>query len=338
MFHSARIKLTSFYLLIIMLISIVFSMAFYQVATLEFEHGLSRIEHRMRNSSRYHELPPEIIEIAEELAYAKHMVALRLLYINGFILITAGLAGYFLAGKTLRPIEQTLEEQKRFVSDASHELRTPIAALTTTVEVTLRDKKLPKSTRPIFTELLERLSDLTLLTNKLLRLAKTNHVSLTSLTIVNIHDILAAVTKTIAPLAKKKSIFLKTNFVAKRHNVQGDPLSLTELFTIIVDNAINYSDKKDSITIDTNTKTNTLIITIKDTGIGIDKKDLPHIFDRFYRADTSRNKQSIDGHGLGLSVAKRIVVQHKGSIEAESTYGKGTTITICLPLVSNQQT
>src|SRR3989344_8984947 len=156
MFHHARIKLTLWYLLIIMLVSGFFSVIVYRGFTKELGRGFRMqsmhssgpIVYRDRFGYQrilpfviYQEdLPPE--EYSEIVAFAKHRFALQLLIINGGILILAGTAGYFLAGKTLAPIEVMVEEQKRFVADASHELRTPLTSMKTETEVALRDKKL----------------------------------------------------------------------------------------------------------------------------------------------------------------------------------------------------
>jgi len=135
MFRSARFKLTAWYLLIIMLISALFSLVIYRGVTLELEMRFSLIEQRfeMQNFRMNHPplSSPPLFE--EDLATAKRRVLMMLLYINGVILVFSGGAGYFLAGRTLGPIENALEEQKRFVADASHELRTPLTALKTSI-------------------------------------------------------------------------------------------------------------------------------------------------------------------------------------------------------------
>ena len=138
MFQSARLKLTLWYLLIIMSISLFFSGIIYRSVSFEVQSRLSRIE------ERFPEWQPgrPMLLLVEDLAFVKRRVLLMLFYLNGVILAVAGAAGYFLAGKTLNPIEAALEEQKRFVADASHELRTPLTALKTSIEVTLRQKKL----------------------------------------------------------------------------------------------------------------------------------------------------------------------------------------------------
>ena len=149
MFHSARIKLTAWYLLIIMLISVSFSVAMYKVLTFELDRvermQRLRIERRVPDMARI--IPPEQpFRIDPDLvAETKNRLQLILLVINLAILASSAVAGYFLAGKTLRPIEKAMEEQKRFVADASHEIRTPLTALKTSMEVALRDKKISLS-------------------------------------------------------------------------------------------------------------------------------------------------------------------------------------------------
>src|SRR3989344_4768305 len=158
MFENARIKLTLWYLLIIMSVSGFFSFIVYRGFTKELGRGFHMQALRGAPQQRIYvqekngffrilpfliypeELPPE--EFMEIINLAKRRFALQLLIINGGILLLAGTAGYFLAGKTLQPIENMVEEQKRFVADASHELRTPLTSMKTEVEVALRNKKL----------------------------------------------------------------------------------------------------------------------------------------------------------------------------------------------------
>jgi signal transduction histidine kinase len=137
LFSSARIKLTVFYLIIVMAVSITFSGIIYRSVGLVFQHRLGLIETRMR---RMH--PRQEFSFIEDVQEAKNRVLITLIYINVGIFMFAAGGGYWLAGKTLRPIEQAMEDQKRFVADASHELRTPLTALKTSMEVGLRDKKL----------------------------------------------------------------------------------------------------------------------------------------------------------------------------------------------------
>ena len=111
----------------------------------------------------------------------------------------------------------------------------------------------------------------------------------------------------------------------------GDEKSLTQLLVVLLDNAIKYTDGKSPINLTVKKDTSEINIAVKDGGVGIKKEDLPHIFDRFYRADRSRSKQRVGGYGLGLSIAKRIVTLHNGSIRVESEIGKGSIFTVTLP-------
>jgi len=183
MFKSARIKLTAWYLLIIMTISFSFSGVIYRASTFE----LDRVERAQRQRvergwperfpaipfdqqgdlPRFFRLDPAIIE------ETKNHLILFLVWVNSIILVTSALAGYFLAGKTLAPIENTLEEQKRFIADASHELRTPLTALKTSLEVALRDKKMTlPDAKKVLDDNLEEVESLKLLSDKLLSLAR----------------------------------------------------------------------------------------------------------------------------------------------------------------------
>src|SRR3990170_5913676 len=158
MFHSARIKLTFWYLLIIMLVSGFFSLIVYRGFTKEIGrgfrfqsmHGLPERRIFIQNQYGFMRILPFVIypdetppdEALEIINLAKWRFGIQLAIINGAIFVLAGTAGYFLAGKTLQPIEVMVDEQKRFVADASHELRTPLTSMKTEVEVALRDKKL----------------------------------------------------------------------------------------------------------------------------------------------------------------------------------------------------
>jgi signal transduction histidine kinase len=114
--------------------------------------------------------------------------------------------------------------------------------------------------------------------------------------------------------------------------IVGDKASLVELLVILIDNAIKYSEPKTTIKLTTRKSNQFVSLAVTDHGQGIKASDLPHIFDRFYRADFSRSKTKTNGYGLGLSIAKKIVDAHGGKIEAKSTLGKGSTFVVRLPL------
>lgn len=349
MFKSARLKLTLWYLLIIMMISVSFSIAMFFSVSREMERGFRRAEMRYRAGElglslpqplpeRLEELHPQLEELrprffsTEDIREARQKVALRLLMINGMILIVSSVAGYFLAGKTLQPIEEAMEEQKRFVADASHELRTPLTALKTSIEVALRDRKITtKQAKKMLKENLEEVDGLQSMTDNLLSLAKYQRVDKNFvLEKISLGKIVERAAKTVRPLAKKKGVALKLK--VEDLTFMADRPSLEKMLTIFLDNAVKYTPKGGKVTVSAEKDKKYVLIKVKDTGIGIPKKDLPHIFDRFYQVDKSRAKIDVPGYGLGLALAKRIIEIHKGSVNVSSAVGKGTTFTIKLPL------
>lgn len=329
MFNAARLKLTIWYLLIIMAISIFFSLLIFRALTLEVDR-ISRME-RLRIERRpfnYRVFHPMFLE-KDFIREIKKRIAVSLFFINGIILISAGGLGYFLAGKTLRPIVEMVDEQNRFISNASHELRTPLTSLKTAIEVGLRDKKMDiAGAKKLINENLSEINKLQSLSDSLLQLTQYesggNNFKLEK---TSLRKILDEAIKKIDIIAKEKKIQIKNK--VRSFYIKGSYYSLTDLFVILLDNAVKYS-KTNSEVIITSKKINKIIsVFIKDMGIGIAEKDLPKIFERFYRTDKAREKS---GYGLGLAIAKKIVDSHHGSIAVKSKLGKGTTVIVSLPL------
>lgn len=340
MFQNARIRLTGWYLLIIMSVSLTFSLILYKQTMIEFERFARMQQLRDERLFMHDEMiinpnmsiPAIEIKDGVFVQIVKQRILITLSLINGAIFIIAGGLGYFLAGKTLRPIQEIVEEQNRFVSDASHELKTPLTSLKTAMEVHLRDKNTTLSeANALIKDNIEEVNRLQSLTEGLLQIStyeKTNGAMPTEYVILSLilHDAI----KKVRAIAKTKRIKITSNF--EKGNVLGNALALTDLFVILLDNAIKYSPNNSTITV-TTAKTNKYIIaTIQDNGMGVAEKDLPHIFDRFYRADAARKKTGSGGYGLGLSIAKKIVEYHHGKINIESQVGKGTKISIQLKL------
>lgn len=332
MFTSARLKLTAWYLVLIMLISISFTVVIYNLLASE----LDRVE-LMQRQRQERQLPfefrqryPTELEIDPVIIEeAKERLKLRLIFINLGILLLAGLSGYFLAGRTLRPIKEMVDEQNRFITDASHELRTPITVLKSEIEVNLRDKKISSNTKEILESNLEEVNNLQVLSDNLIKLAQKNG-NVISLEEVSLLEVIELAIKKVTPLSKIKKIKIENKI--KVQSVKADKPSLIELFVILLDNAIKYSEKDTTITLASEKTDHAVVVSIKDQGIGISKEDIPHLFDRFYRADSSHTKVNAPGYGLGLSIAKQIVEKHKGSVKVESELELGTTFLIKLPL------
>lgn len=322
MFKEARFKLTAWYLSIIMVISLSFSVAIYIGVNRElvrFETAQNLRQHRVDVISEYlrtngipipPEQPPQLDSETIEAARIRIITILGI--INFAILGVAGAGGYFLAGQTLEPIEKNLEEQKEFISNASHELRTPLTSLKTEIEVALRDKKMsPADAKKLLLSNLEDVNKMQKLSNYLLELNR--YESGRELSMVKV-DLRKVVIKAVG----RKDV--KTNL--RKSIVMGNEDSLVELTGILLDNAIKYGKGKP---VEVRTKTEG-IIEVTDHGVGISRSDLPHIFDRFYRSDKSRGT---NGYGLGLSIAKSIVDAHHGTISVSSS-GKGSTFKVTL--------
>lgn len=339
MFNSTRLKLTGWYLLIIMVISISFSAVIYRVLTLEVDRLLSqqqlRLEQQLNNPEFFppgmrggrFSMPLIDPELVIEL---KNRLFFNLAIINALILVGAGVLGYILAGKTLRPIKVMIDEQNRFIADASHELRTPITALKTTLEVSLRDKKLSlKEARETLVSNLDDVNRLQTLSNALLELAhyqqrQPSQKKETTFLATAVNEAV----RVVKPLAASKSLRISTKLYDG--SVYMPAKELTDVLIILLDNAIKYSPEKTAILIAAYKHDSHVNLAVTDQGIGISPTDLPHIFDRFYRADTSRCTQSSDGYGLGLAIAKQTVERNQGTISVSSSVGTGTTFTIKL--------
>ncbi len=332
MFYAARLKLTGWYVLIIMCISFLFSSAIYIRLAREIDR-LVVIQH-----SRALMLPPSFVrqrldtDLFQEI---KARAIANLLAVNGGIFIVTGLASHFLAGRTLRPIEEMVEEQNRFTADASHELRTPLTALKTEIEVALRDKNLSSDqSKALLKSNLEEVNKLRQLAEELLVFAEHGPKSASpQFTSVSIPEVIHQAIERVSPLAKEKAIHIVTH--TNESTIKGQEDKLINLFVILLDNAIKFSPDKSEVSVAASPNDGYVQIAIQDRGIGIEKHDLPHIFNRFFRANSARSKHGAGGFGLGLSIAKQIVSQHHGHIAISSDPTNGTTVTIKFPLIQS---
>lgn len=227
-------------------------------------------------------------------------------------------------------LQRAYEVQNQFVSDASHELRTPIAVIQGYANLLDRWGKEDKEVlEESITAIKSEAEAMKKLVEQLLFLARSDkHTQKIEMADFKINELISEV-------VKETKLIDPNHEILNDHNdeiiINGDRSLLKEALRVFVDNSIKYTEKDGIIKINSYVKGEKLILEVEDTGAGIPKEDLPYIFDRFYRADKSRTKES-GGTGLGLSIAKWIIVKHKGNIEVQSKVGFGTKITIFLPI------
>jgi len=323
-----------------MIISITFSLVIYQLNFKEISFRLENLQHSLLDGSLYF-MPDQNSNptgtgpntpLSIESRQAASQMSLTLVNINIVILIAGGLGSYFLARRTLRPIEESHEAQSRFTSDASHELRTPLATMKAELEVNLRDPNLSKEeSRELLESNLEEVNKLIQLSEMLLQLSRLDHDKLER-TPVDVVAVLNDKLKMYKSARRRFDIASRKKAVANAN----EP-AISELVGILIDNALKYSPKDSKITIRIFEKRGSIGFEIHNAGDPIPEDKLPKLFDRFFRADTSRTNSSQNGYGLGLSIAKKIIDVHHGDISVSSNE-KGTTFTFFLPIIRNNQT
>jgi signal transduction histidine kinase len=225
-----------------------------------------------------------------------------------------------------------VDEQNRFIGDASHELRTPLTSLKTAMEVTLRDKNLSLlNAKKTIKESITEINRLQSLSEGLLQLTQYQKPNGNlQFQKVILSEVIEEAIKKIEPLAKQKVITI--DYKVEGYEINGNKFGLIDLLVILLDNAVKYSHKNTTVTITSHKTDRLVLLSVNDQGVGIAEKDLPHIFDRFYRADSARTKTAEGGYGLGLSIAKKIVEAHHGTIAVESRLGQGSKFTVLLPI------
>lgn len=313
-----------------MAISISFSAVIYKVSINEVER-FDQIQ-RTRYERRFGFPPPPAID-PQLIEDTEKRIITNLVIINIAIAVISGTGGYFLAGITLKPIKEMVEEQNRFISDASHEIRTPLTSLKVAMEVYLREKKPTlQESKTLIEESIVEVNKLQNLSQSLLQLNQhENPNEQEKFDKIQIKEVLENATQKISPLAKERNISIENK--VENYQIFANKYALTDLFVILLDNAIKYSKENSKVEIESKKTDGHINVSVKDYGIGIEEKDVPHIFDRFYRADTARSKENSGGYGLGLSIAKKIVDKHGGSISVKSELGKGSTFILRLPVL-----
>ena len=251
----------------------------------------------------------------------------------------APISGYGAQGGMLAVIHDVTEQKKsdalrrEFVANVSHELRTPITNIRSYAETLADSEDLPPDMVKNFLKVIVNESDrMTKIVQDLLTLSRFDSGKADlhfekfsfSLSVKNVFDAMLME-------AKKSGLEMSLEIGENLPDILGDRSRIEQVLLNIISNAVRYTPEGGRISVRAGREDDTVWMEVADTGIGIPPEDLPRIFDRFYRVDKARSRAS-GGTGLGLSIAKDIVVRHSGNISVESTVGKGTTMTVKLPI------
>jgi signal transduction histidine kinase len=233
----------------------------------------------------------------------------------------------------LERLQSSVERIQRFTSDASHDLRTPLATIRASAEIALRRNREPESYKDTLERILHQTNRATTLVEGLLTLARgdSGHFDM----VLSPLDLCALVRDGcdgLRPLARAKHLEFCLALPAEPIWVNADPGALMKVIAILVDNAVRHTEAG-SIRVQLERASEQAILTVQDTGSGIGSEDLPYVFDRFYRGDKSRTSAN-GGSGLGLSIAKRLVEFHRGTITVESPASGGTCCSVGLLLLA----
>jgi heavy metal sensor kinase len=232
----------------------------------------------------------------------------------------------------LQRIEEAFRRMTQFTADASHELRTPIALIRTRAEVTLRKSRDNPEYRDALHEILEESERITSLIENLMLLARADTgTEALHFKQVNVCEIARRASAQGKTLADARQLQWSETIPDVPLWVTADPDSLGRLLLILIDNAVKYTPVHGRVGIHVANKNGHAQIEVLDTGIGIAEADLPHVFERFYRADSARSRDS-GGAGLGLSIGQWIAKAHLGEIAVESTLERGSSFHLKLPL------
>ncbi len=336
MFRKTQFQLTIIYSVLFFLLFWIFSVGIYFWMENSFgESYISQVKQVQQakqgnNQGEFEDQTTKIAAVSGDVAL--NQLRNVLIAVNGIFFLIIPPLSWWLAKKSLQPIELMYNQQKQFVADASHELRTPLSIIAGELDVLLQKTRSVADYQKTIHSSREEVGRLTALVENLLILARmqqNSHYLTTSP--LDLPDIINAVLAKLSPKIKQRQIRLHYTPPPENIPFNGQEILLSQLFFNLVDNAINYTPEKGDIWITIRDGNKYLTAVVRDSGIGIPKQHLEKIFDRFYRIDSSRTRPK--GFGLGLAIAKAIVQRHHGEINVSSEMGKGTTFTVKLPHV-----
>ncbi|MEG6584751.1 sensor histidine kinase [Dendrosporobacter sp. 1207_IL3150] len=301
---------------------------YYRIISVPYKYE----EKRLKNDPSF--LISEVIAVSIVDSEIQLLNNLFWITVGGGILgvISILFAGYFLAKRAMIPIQEAWEKQQQFVSDASHELRSPITGIYSNAELMLRhpDHTVEQESHRVNT-IMKESKRMTKLISSLLTLARAdaNQAEL-QLETIDISELIEVVVERFKAMEELNNISL-TSDIQANIEIMADKDRIHQLLVIILDNAFKYTPAGGTINIACLKQDKQILISVQDSGVGIAPENLPRIFDRFFREDKSRSRDS-GGTGLGLAIAKWIVVRHGGRIIVKSELGRGTKVTILIPV------
>lgn len=264
------------------------------------------------------------------LDYGREMSSFRrFLYTSAGVSLGGSLAVFFLlllvSGTIVKPFAETYQKQKQFITDAGHELKTPLTIIDADAQVLEMDW----GENEWLDDIQAQTKRLAQLTNSMLLLARMEEQPQAEKIQFPLSDVVQETAETFEALAKTRSKTLSLE-IEPMLSMYGEETSIRQLLSILLDNAIKYSAENGTIAVSLKKQKNHIQLCVYNTVQSIDRESLPHLFDRFYRADPSRNSR-IGGYGLGLSIAFSIVSAHKGKIWAQTADEKSLYITASFP-------
>ena len=266
--------------------------------------------------------------LAEDLEYTKNK---NLILLGTSILMIKVVFGYLVAKLALTPTRNALENQKQFVGNIAHELRTPLAILKTNMEVDLLKPSLSAEEKKNIESNIEELNRISNIINNLLSMNRLLRPEKIVFEEVNINKVITQSIGLLSHLAKRRGVQVEVTHEAETA-IYGNPQGLEQIITNILKNAINHSPSGSTVTIEAHSIVMGRVeITITDTGTGIPEKDLERIFEPFYRGNKARTRMSGTGSGLGLAIVSELMKLHRGKIQIASEEGKGTEVTLTFP-------
>ncbi|TMC45606.1 MAG: hypothetical protein E6J25_02275 [Chloroflexi bacterium] len=272
-----------------------------------------------------------ILQVAQAVSWVDDALSglVRQLVLASAIGILLGaLASLLMASRSLRPISRAFQRQREFVADASHELRTPLTLIRTNVEAWLRRSN--GTSRAYARSIVEEVEQLNRIVGDLTTLALADARQLRiEPQPLELNEVVRGLMTQATPLADERGVTLRPDLNGGVR-VDADLVRVRQLLLILIDNALSHTPSGGQVLVGVTRQNGRAHVTVTDTGEGIPPRDLPHIFERFYRADKARTREN-GGSGLGLAIAKWIVDAHKGEIGVKSSEGKGTAVDVSLP-------